>query len=150
VQQRENDLKKLGRDVGALAAVEVPYGAAIGACNCATADCVNGKGPQQSGGGNGTLRLSAGLIGPNQPGILKSSVDAIKVVDHVGMPVPIALSGTTVMVAVDDPSPDLLIPAPQVPWSLAVTSKHIDTYGPFDVAIDGKVTYADVMDVAIG
>src|SRR3954469_14746203 len=38
LRQRENDLKRLGRDVGPLAVEQMPNGSAIGLYSCATAD----------------------------------------------------------------------------------------------------------------
>lgn len=63
LRQRKNDLKKLGRDVGPLTAVDLPNGIAIGLYSCPVVDCVAGKGPQQGKGGQGTIKLATLQIG---------------------------------------------------------------------------------------
>jgi hypothetical protein len=53
LRQRQNDLKKLGRDVGPLAAVEVPYGIAVGLYSCSVDSCVSPEGARQGKGQQG-------------------------------------------------------------------------------------------------
>lgn len=51
LHQRDNDLRKLGRDVAPLAAIESTTGIAVGLLTCPVANCVARTGPRRDQGG---------------------------------------------------------------------------------------------------
>jgi hypothetical protein len=145
LRQRKNDLKKIGRDVGPLTAIELPAGVSIGLYSCPVVNCVNGKGAKQGKGGNGTVRLGTLLLTPTQPGTLEIQLSATKFVDAAGAPVAVAVPTQSIVVQVG-PAAGPRHPAPAPMWTLPAVG---GSAGPLDLTGDGKVTNADVMEVAL-
>lgn len=145
LEQRQNDLKKIGRDVSPVAAIDLPSGVAFGLYSCPVANCVTRQGPRRDRGANGTVRLVTVTLYPNEPGSLEIRLDATKFVDADGNPVDVAISNPAVTVQVGSGGPSH--PAPGSMWTLA--SSAPPDPGPFDLTGDGLVTHADAMEVAI-
>lgn len=144
--QRKNDLKKLGRDIGPLGPVQLPNGIAIGLYSCATNNCVDGKGPKQSRGGSGTVKLATVRLRASQPGDLAIKLDAPKFVNAAGDAVSVALANPTVVVHVGAPG-GAAHPAPAGAWQLR-PSAAAPAAAP-DLTGDKRVSNADVVEVAL-
>ncbi|HEV2126939.1 MAG TPA: hypothetical protein VGW38_29680, partial [Chloroflexota bacterium] len=86
-------------------------------------------------------------IGASQPGVLEVRFDAIKVVNPVGIALPIAIPAQTFNVQIGDAGAGPLFAAPATPWSLPQTTGG--PAKPVDVTGGGRVSYADIMEVAL-
>src|SRR5687768_17590578 len=91
LEQRDNDLRAIGRDIGSLTAVDLPHGTAIGFYSCPVEDCVARTGNRQNQGRGGAVRLARVSLVANQPGTLEIAFDAIKVVDAAGNPIAVRM-----------------------------------------------------------
>jgi hypothetical protein len=151
VQQRQNDLKKIGRDVSPLTAVDLPAGVSVGLYSCPVDDCVTGQGVRKSQGAQGPVNLATVVLVANQPGLLEIKLDATKFVDAAGNPVSVDISRAMVTVEVGAPGDGPTYAAPASMWSLQPDGQSGATpaFGPFDLTGDGQVTNADAMEVAI-
>ncbi|HEU5097962.1 MAG TPA: cohesin domain-containing protein, partial [Roseiflexaceae bacterium] len=145
LRQRKNDLKKIGRDVGPLGVVEMSNGIALGLYSCPVDNCVDGKGPKQTKGGNGTVKLAAVVLRANQPGDLEIKIDAPKFVNANGDVVSLALSTQSIVVHVASAGSAHGAPAGQ--WQLPAASPP--PTAPPDLTSDQKVTNGDIMEVAL-
>ncbi len=151
VQQRENDLKQLGRDVGSLAVVDLPTGVAFGLYSCPMDDCVTRQGAKKSTGGSGSVELAKVSLIANTPGQLEIKLAAAKFVDAAGKPITVAVPQPAVVIQVG--APDVQIAAssdyqsPADIWTLS--TKSPTSPRSFDLTGDGLVTHADTMEVAI-
>jgi CSLREA domain-containing protein len=151
LHQLDNDLKRMGRDVGSLTVAEMPAGSAIGLYSCPTASCVNASGPRQSHGASGDVQLATVDILPLQAGLLEIKLDATRFVDAAGQPLAVAMPVTTLRVQVGPAGAAHLAPAR--PWSLAPAGPGTAAAaapGSLDLTDDGTVTHADVMEAALG
>ena len=151
LQQRSNDLRKLGRDVSPLGAVEVPHGIAFGLYSCPSALCTelpNGAGERT--GGNGTIKLATLAIVPDREGTLELAVDATRFVDVDGADLPVQVATPTLTVHVGPSSAGTQLPAPALPAAAARSaSLQAGQVGEVDLTGDEQVTHADAMEVAI-
>ena len=147
LRQRDNDLRKLGRDVSPLAAIELPNRVAVGFYSCATSDCVRPSGQRQPQGGRGTVKLGTVLLGADQPGTLELALDGLKFVDAAGQPVAVALPTRTLTIQIGAVGVGPHYPAPSGPQA----TPHASTAapGPFDLTGDHRVSHADAMEVAM-
>jgi hypothetical protein len=149
LRQRDNDLKKLGRDVTNLAAVEVPYGASVGLFTCPTQDCLTRQGAKNKHGGNGTIKLGTVVIIPHQAGLLQINLGPTQVVDANGATLPLELPTTSLTIQVGAAGAGPVFPAPSSPWSLPSPNAKLAAPGNVDLTEDGRVTNADAMEVAL-
>jgi hypothetical protein len=145
LQQRKNVLKKIGRDVSPLTAVDLPNGVAFGLFSCPVVDCVTRQGPKNDKGGNGTIRLGTVTLYANTPGALEVKLDATKFVDAAGNPVQVDITNPSIVIQVDVGGDNH--PAPGSMWTLPASAST--NTGPFDLTGDGQVTNADAMEVAL-
>lgn len=144
LRQRKNDLKKFGRDVEPLGAVEMPNGVALGLYSCPLSDCVHG-GAKQPKGGNGTVKLATVVLRATQPGDLEITLDAPKFVAADGRAVSLALTTTTVVVGVGSGAAPH--PAPSAKWRLRPGAAALP--GAIDLTGDRRLTHADVIEAAL-
>jgi CSLREA domain-containing protein len=146
LHQRDNDLRRFGRDVGPLAAEQLPNGSAIGLYSCAVSSCVERRGPRQGRGGRGAVRLATVDIIAHQPGALEIKLDATKFVDAAGRPVDVALRDQVIVVQVGPAG--ARHPAPASAWRLASAAPAAPP-APLDLTGDGLVSHADAMEAAL-
>jgi len=148
LRQRNNDLRRFGRDVSPLTVAELPDGAAIGFYSCSVEDCVTRKGAKKVRGGNGALVLGRLFIGTDKPGTLEIKFDATKFVDATGNPVAVTDATQTISVQVGPAGAGPRYAAPRGEWRLANNAP-----APAQIAAeltgDGVVTHADAMEVAL-
>lgn len=144
LHQRENDLKKFGRDVIPLEATELPDGSAIGLASCPYADCVEFKGNPQPKGANGRVRLATVLIGTDQQGALEIRFEHIKFVDPLGNLITVETPTTQIIVQVG-PKNGVTFPAPASSWQWSASPPMP---GNLDITGDGLVNYADAIETA--
>jgi CSLREA domain-containing protein len=152
-----NSVHSLGRDVGQLAAVETPYGAAIGFYSCAVSNCLDNKSSRHSHGAGGNVHLGTVTLIGDKAGTLAITFDAVKVVDSAGNPIAISVPTSVITVQVGSgasisraPSPAAggpFFPSPPGRWKLSGTGKG--KAGPFSTTGTGTVTNADVMEAAM-
>lgn len=145
LQQRKNDLKKMGRDVSPLTVVDLPNGAAFGFFTCPFTDCVSRQGAKKDKGANGTVRLAMVTLFAKQPGSLEIKFDATKFVDSTGQPIQVDMPNTKIVVQVENASP--YHAASGSMWSLS--GQTSGSAGPFDMTGDGLVTHEDAMEVSL-
>ncbi len=147
LQQRKNDLKRLGRDVSPLLVSDLPGGVAFGFYSCPTDDCVTRRGPKRERGGQGIIKLARVSLIANAPGKLEIRLEATKFVDALGNPIAVSLTNPTVTVQVGGPKTQTFYPAPASLWTLSPVAVPRST--PFDLTGDQRVSHADAMEVAI-
>lgn len=147
VHQRNNDLKKLGRDVVPLQVEQAAGGAVVGLATCAQDDCVRGQGAKHAKGGSGNFQLGSAFIGTDQAGPLELKFAAAKFVDASGRPVAVTLSDQSITVQVADGG--TRHPAPQSRWQLSKEDVALPESSATDVTQDKRVNWADVMEVAM-
>ena len=99
-----NAVHSLGRDVGQLAAVETPYGAAIGFYSCPVSNCGDNQSRRQTRGANGTVHLGTVILIGNATGTLAITFDAEKLVDANGNSIPLSVPNRTIFVHVGSTS----------------------------------------------
>lgn len=145
--QRDNALKKLGRDVIPLQVEQSTGGAAVGLASCAQNDCVRNTGAKQAHGGTGTFNLGFVFIGTDLAGPLEIKFEAPKFVDAAGRSVAVALSKSSVTVQVG--SGGKAHPAPASRWQLSNTQRVAPEAGAMDVTGNKRVDFSDIMEVAI-
>lgn len=145
LHQRQNDLKKLGRDIIPLEVVQLPEGVTIGLASCKFSDCVHPAGKGQPGGAQGTIRIATVLIGTDQEGLLEIALDNTMFVDAEGNPVEVENATPRVFVQVG-PENGVSHVAPGSNWPGWPSASP--PFNP-DVTGDGQVTYADAIEVAI-
>jgi CSLREA domain-containing protein len=147
LEQQDNDLRAIGRDVGSLTAVDLPHGVAIGFYTCPVEDCVTRTGNRQNQGRGGVVRLARLSLVANQPGTLEIAFDAVKVVNAAGNPITVRMQEQRITIQVGEPGAGSLYLAPAAMWSLPAGS---GTPAPSrDLTGDGLVTYADVAEIAL-
>lgn len=147
LHQRNNDLKKLGRDVIPLQVEPTSGGVAIGLATCAQSDCVNARGNRREQGAGGNFRLGTLILGTDTAGPLEIRFDAPKFVDAAGNPIAVGLSAPSLTVQVGkDGSAH---PAPGGKWQLSSTQSNPPDRAALDVTHDRKISHADVMELAI-
>lgn len=144
--QRTNAIKKLGRDVGPLEAVELPAGIAFGMYSCPVDDCVTRRGARKERGGQGALKLGSLTLIARQPGTVELRLAATKFVDALGQPLTVRIPQTLLQVQVAPAKADVVYAAPDAPWALPTTTKLNKAA---DVTGDGLVTHADTMELAL-
>src|ERR1051326_5837808 len=140
LQQRQNDIKAIGRDVAALGPVTLPDGVAFGQYSCPAADCLNRQASRRAGGGRGQLQLATIVVTPHKPGTVELRLTQAKFVDASGQPIDVQNADTTIRVQVGTGGP--VSAAPVAARSAAATASAIAA-GPFDLTKDGNVDYAD-------
>ncbi|CAN5170378.1 hypothetical protein BH23CHL1_BH23CHL1_04640 [soil metagenome] len=146
MEQRDNDLSRLfGRDIEPLAAVEVPYGAALGLISCPFQSCVDRTGARESQGGRGNVTLATITIVPYQAGVLEVTFDAIKVVHARGFTLPVNIPAKTLSIQVG-PAGGPRFAAPAKPWTLSTSAAGL--LRSVDITGNGQVTYTDLMEAA--
>ncbi|CAA9358456.1 MAG: hypothetical protein AVDCRST_MAG93-7505 [uncultured Chloroflexia bacterium] len=146
LHQRQQDLKKLGRDVQTLGSVELPDGVAFGAYSCSAANCAQPK-ANRLPGGRGTLRLAKVTLVADQPGPLTIRVDRGVVVDVRGENIPV--SGALQTLTVDVAGVAQMPRTPRVRLSPAVRERTPAASIPLDLNGDGRVSHADTMEVVL-
>ncbi|HSH81416.1 MAG TPA: CSLREA domain-containing protein [Herpetosiphonaceae bacterium] len=146
LEQRKNDLRKFGRDVGPLGPLELPNGVSFGLYSCPVADCVQSThGQRASGGGHGKLRLATLTLVADQPGQLELVLGETRFVDSTGQLIPVTIPETRWVVQVGADGQ-----AHAAPASVALGAAAGQGIAqPVDVTGDGVVTHADVMEVAL-
>jgi CSLREA domain-containing protein len=151
LQQRQNDVKRFGRDVSPLTVVDLPNGAAVGLFSCPVNDCVTGEGPRVGHGANGNVNLATVFLVANAPGLLEVKLDGVKFVDGAGNPVAVEVLQPAVTIQVGAHGEGPAYAAPAGMWGLASAAAAGDAPapGPFDLTEDGQVTNADAMEVAL-
>jgi CSLREA domain-containing protein len=147
LDQRDNDLKRAGRDVGPLSVTSIASGSALGLFSCPVASCADASGAWHAAGAGGSLKLASVEVVALRPGVLEIALGAAKFVDAAGQPVAIDLSSATIAVQVGAPGAGPRYPAPASPWSLAVPASGAAATP--DLNGDGRVTYADVVQAAL-
>lgn len=145
--QRNNGLKKLGRDVIPLQVEQSDGSAAVGLVSCAQSDCVGSNGAKQARGGNGNFKLGLVYIGTDQAGPLEIKIDAAKFVDAAGQPVAVELARSSITVQVGDGGDVHAAPASR--WQLSNDVRPAPEAGAMDVTRNNKVDFSDIMEVAI-
>lgn len=149
VYQRANDLPRFGRAVEPLGPVQRGNRVTIGLFSCPFANCVNpGDSPRDERGAHGDVYLGRATLRPLQPARLEIRLDRVKVVSISGEALRVRLPRRSFVVQVGpDPNAPLYpVPEPSVqPAPLAPSG----TPGPFDLTGDGRVNYADSMEVAV-
>ena len=145
LEQRKNDLRKFGRDVGPLGPLELPTGVSFGLYSCPVADCVQSTHGQRATGGHGKLRLATLTLAADQPGQLELVLGETRFVDSTGQVIPVTIPETRWVVQVG--ADGQVHPAP-APVALGATAGQ-GVAQPVDVTGDGVVTHADVMEVAL-
>lgn len=99
--QRDNDLRKLGRDVQALGPIEIDGGVVIGAFSCPYKDCAGSAGvAKQPKGGRGEVRLATFSIVADAAGQLTLTLDQPRFVDVNGAPVTVTATTLALTVTV--------------------------------------------------
>jgi CSLREA domain-containing protein len=147
LHQRDSDIQRVGREVGSLAAPELPTGSAIGLYSCAAAGCAAGVAPQQARGASGTVKLATVDLLPLQAGTLEIALAATKFVDSAGNLVTVDIPARVVSVQVGPASAGPRFAAPASPWSLAAVAAA--AAGSPDLTGDGQVTRADVAEAEL-
>lgn len=147
VRQRNNGLKKLGREVVPLQVEQPGGGVAIGLASCNVSDCVRGEGAKQEQGGSGKLLLATLFIGSAVQGPLEIRFDSAKFVDVSGAPVEVAIPRLTITVQVGQGGD--AHPAPPSTWQLANAAGHAPAVAEMDRTHDQQVTFGDVMEYAL-
>lgn len=148
IHQRDNDLKKMGRDVVPLVANrEEDGGVAIGLASCAVGDCVSGQGARQQRGGQGNFKLGTLLVGTDQEGPLEIKFDAAKFVDAQGNPVDVRLSKQSVTVQVGRGGGGH--PAPASRWQLSQRAPQTPNNAEVKPTGRTQIGFADVMEMAL-
>lgn len=145
MEVRENDLRKLHRDVIPLAAVEAPYGAAIGLATCPVDDCARPGNGRQDMGGRGTVHLGAMTVVSHEPGTFEFRFTATKVVDVHGNAS--ALPEQTLTVQVGEAGEGSHHAPPASPWELPADAAKMAR--SIDVAPDGRIAFSDAMEIAM-
>lgn len=146
IRQRQNDIKKQGRDIFPLVVAEQSDGASFGLVSCPFADCQRNQGQKQARGGQGNLQLATVTLTPQVAGQLVLQFDAVKFVDAQGNPVTAANSTPTLTVQVGTGGGTRA--APPSKWQLP--SGPGTRRSSLDVTRDQQVSAADVADVALG
>jgi hypothetical protein len=101
LQQRQNDLKKLGRSVETLGPIDLADGVTFGAYSCPFSSCPNTNGKvKNTQGGKGTLKLGTFSIVVDQAGSFVIQLSTLKFTDPDGNPVNVNLGNTTIAVQV--------------------------------------------------
>lgn len=101
VEHRNNELKRMGRDVQTIGPDEVSGGVAIGAYSCSFAHCVEIAGlPKQHRGGNGVVRLATFTIVPHEVGPLTVEIGSPVFVDVDGTPLEVSIEKTVFTIQV--------------------------------------------------
>jgi CSLREA domain-containing protein len=157
LRQRQNDVKKIGRGVSPLAAVDLPNGVAIGLYSCPVDDCVSRQRATkaQVQGAQGTVKLASLFLVANLPGALEIKLDAAKFVDAAGNPVTVEIPRSSVIVQVGASGQGPSYAAPAAMWTLQparqplAESPALTQRSPFDLTGDRIVTNADAMEVSI-
>ncbi len=147
LHQRNNDLRKLGRDIVPLDALQEDSGVAIGLASCRTDNCVTGAGAVAERGGNGDIHLAKLLIGTDKAGKLKIRFDAPRFVDAAGNRVPVTLSKRRITVRVGNRTEVLRAPASK--WELSSEPERSPAPGALELNRDRRVSFADIMEVAM-
>lgn len=147
LQQRHNGIKKFGRDVSPLGAVELPYGISFGLYSCPVADCLS-ETTGHGSGARGNVKLATIAIVPDEPGQLELVLDGSKFVDAMGEPVLVAVPDPSLVIEVGPVGVGPLHSAP--PVSAIIGSGGGMARLPVDLTGDGRVSHADAMEVAIG
>jgi CSLREA domain-containing protein len=142
--QRENDLRKWGRDVSPLGPVEFKSGVAFGLSSCPVANCVRRDGRRQNRGGRGHFQLATVSVLPTRAGLLQLTLAGTKFVDAVGRPVAVAGAEQTFVVQVG--ANRARIAAPAMSWKLKLAQPAASAP---DLSGDGLITNADAMEVAL-
>ena len=103
VTQRENDLRKLGRDVQALGPVESTGGVMLGAYSCPVSDCGDAQGKaRKEQGGKGRIRLATITVVPDVAGTLDLTFEGLTFVDASGAVVAVTVPSRTIQVTVTE------------------------------------------------
>jgi hypothetical protein len=100
LEQRPQDLRKLGRDAQPVGPVEVSNGIVVGAYSCPTGDCKAGRGGK-NGGGKGKLRLATVTLVADEPGIATITLSDFTVVDASGQSVEVSLPSGPIQIQVE-------------------------------------------------
>ncbi|MFN8473406.1 MAG: malectin domain-containing carbohydrate-binding protein [Anaerolineae bacterium] len=150
LHQRQNDMRKFGRDVGPLGPVERPDGVTFGLYSCPFGNCVNYKknDNRQAHGANGNVFLAEFALTPRKAGTLEIKIDNTQFVGPDGTPFNVTMPAQTLRVQVGDPNAGPFFPAPA---AVAQPAPHAPTgaAGPFDLTGDGVVAHADSMAAAL-
>ncbi|MCG8352236.1 MAG: CSLREA domain-containing protein [Chloroflexales bacterium] len=142
-------MRRIGRDIGLLGAIEMADGIAFGAYSCPVAECASSReGPRQDQGGQGTIELATITIIADQAGVLELSLAATMFVNAAGAPLTVAGVDQIITVQINAAEAGSHHPAPNAANWTGAGLAAADT-GSFDLTGDGLVTNADVMEVAL-
>lgn len=147
LEQRQNDLHSMGRDVSPFSVIDLPHGVAFGLVSCPVADCVTPQGPARESGASGVVELATLTLHAKTPGLLEFRLDATKFVDAAGNPVEVSLPRTAFTIRVGAPGQGAEYPAPGSMWRLAPSAARQPA--GYDLTGDGLVTHADLMEAAL-
>jgi CSLREA domain-containing protein len=139
-------VRRAGRGVGQLGAVEREDSLVFGAYSCPVAECPGGRdGPRQKVGAGGDLPLATVALIADAPGTLELALGDTVVVDADGGRLALAGGAQTIRVEVGAAAPLHAAPA-------GAAEKSVATLGPpgaLDLTGDGRVTYADAAEAAL-
>ena len=151
LQQRDNALRSLGRDVAPLGPIEHEHGVSLGLFTCPAGDCVSRTNwVQPDVGGNGEIYLGTLTLTTRQPGTVELVVHDPILVSVDGTPMAVPGGDTRLSVRVGASDTMVAFPAPAVPTASVVGAPP----GPggmssLDLSQDGRVDFADAMEVAL-
>ncbi len=144
LRQRNNDLKKIRRDVSPLGAVEMPNGVALGLYTCPGSNCLTNS--RSSAHSNGNVTLAQLTLDTKKAGLVEIRIDGLEFVDEDGNALAVdPVQPITVQVGPLGAGPTYR--APSGPGGKPKPSTT--AAGPFDLTGDKRVTNADAMEAAL-
>ncbi|QIN84367.1 hypothetical protein GBA63_18260 [Rubrobacter tropicus] len=146
--QTNGNLSRSGRDVESLGPVEQPWGISIGAFSCPTGECTRSDEPPEAARGvGGAVEPFAVTMVPNRTGVLEFELAETKFVDATGNLLRVRAADKSVVVRVGPRNAGPSYPAPDV---VSQGSREpVPSPRSSDLTEDGRVTYADAMEVAL-
>jgi len=100
LKQRQNDVKKLGRDVQAVGPVQLANGVSFGAFSCPVDTCTQASKPHNAKGAHGTVKLGVVRLVADSAGTLTIDLSRSRFVDASGNAVSVNLGSGTLTIQV--------------------------------------------------
>ncbi len=151
LHQRDNDVRRFGRQVQPLGPVERTNGVTFGLYSCPFADCLKyGRATaRQRVGAQGTVNLADFGVTAEKPGSFEIKLTSAIFVTADGTPVSVDIPTRTWRVQVLGPGDARFYPAPDqgAPQPRPVTPTA--PAGPFDLTGDRLVNFADTQQIAV-
>ncbi|HMO60181.1 MAG TPA: hypothetical protein PKC19_22745, partial [Roseiflexaceae bacterium] len=148
IEQRSNDLRRFGRAVSPLGAVELPDGIAFGFFSCPSAECGIGNGRVRQAA-RGNVQLARVSLIARHEGLFVVRLDSLRFVDPQGQVVQVASEAPAITVRVGARATPL-IDAPAAGWSVAAAGTAREAAATtLDLTGDQRLDYADALAVAI-